>query len=81
MSSVKVYWVHFERQSMPSFLNLSVGVTARSEGDVRVIVATAFAEGRITSVKVVEDVATLDQGHVLPNMGNIFRRGMVSDWL
>ena len=55
MSSVKVYWVHFERQSMPSFLNLSVGVTARSEGDVRVIVATAFAEGRITSVKVVEE--------------------------
>ncbi len=73
---MKPYWVLFERRSAPTFLNLGVGVTAISEDDARRMVALAFPEGRVASLTVIQDVAILDQGHVLPNMGNILIRGV-----
>ena len=57
-------------------MNLGVGVTARSEDDARALVETAFPEARIASLASVDDVSALDQGHVAPNMGNIFARGI-----
>jgi hypothetical protein len=73
---MKVYWVTLERTSGPSVLNLGAGVTARSEEDARRLLEAAFADHRIVGLDVVEDVRTLDQGHVAPNMGNIFIRGV-----
>jgi hypothetical protein len=71
------YWVKFEHVSRPSIFNSGMGVTARSEIDAREIVVAAIGdEPRITSVVVIENMASLDQGHVIPNMGNIFIRGI-----
>jgi hypothetical protein len=71
------YWVTFEKLPRPSIFGLGFGVTARSELDAREIVVAAIGEKpRIMSVAVIEDIASLDQGHVIPNMGNIFARGI-----
>ena len=76
MSDMKPYWVMFERLATPTFLKMGVGVTARSESDARAIVAAAFSEARITTIEAVEGVGSLDQDHVVPNMGNMLRRGV-----
>jgi hypothetical protein len=39
-------------------------------------VAAAFGPLAVKSIAIVDDVATLDQGHVRPNMGSIFARGI-----
>ena len=70
------YWVAFERLPLPTVLNMGAGVTARSAEDARQIATAAFPEARIVSVTVVDDAASLDQGHVVPNMGNILVRGV-----
>jgi hypothetical protein len=45
--------------------------------DARAIVVSAIGEEpRITSIVVIEDFASLDQGHVIPNMGDYSLRGI-----
>ena len=73
---MQTYWVTFERLPYPTVLNRGAGVTARSGDDARRIANAAFAEAKIVSLAVVNDAATLDQGHVIPNMGSIFIRGV-----
>jgi hypothetical protein len=73
------FWITLEvpREKGPTPLRLGVGVTATSEADARHLFTAAFgSEYRIASMKPLEDVATLEQDHVVPNMGNIFRRGI-----
>jgi hypothetical protein len=70
------YWAKFERFNEPTFLNVGVGVTARSEDDARRLVEAAFPEARIASLALVDDVSALDQGRVVSNMGNILARGI-----
>jgi hypothetical protein len=59
---------------------LGFGVTAQSAGDAERLLASAgFVRGRdFEVVEVVEnvDVRTLDQNHVLPNMGPPHTRGV-----
>jgi hypothetical protein len=69
------YWITFEKQQMPSVLNLSVGVTAYCEADARKLVAEVFDQ-RIVAVEVIADMRSIDQNHVAPNMGNHFERGI-----
>jgi hypothetical protein len=56
-------------------LNLGVGVTAYSEADARKLVAEVF-DAAIIAVEVITDMQSIDQGHVAPNMGNHFERGI-----
>lgn len=54
-----------------------VGVTARSEEDALSLLRDAFGgEREPSSVKPIHDASELDQGHVVPNMGNWLRRGI-----
>ncbi len=73
---MRPYWVTFERLEDFNTLSLGAGVTAHDPDDVNSLVASAFGQLEIRSIAVVEDVATLDQGQVRPNMGNIFIRGI-----
>lgn len=54
-----------------------VGITARSEADALGLFEVAFGhERRATLVKPVHNASELDQGHVIPNMGNWLKRGI-----
>ncbi len=64
------YWI--ECEDAPG-----VGITARSEADALDLLNAAFGgERRAREVKPIHDASELDQGHVVPNMGNWLRRGV-----
>ena len=73
---MQVFWATFQQAANPSPLNLGAGVTARSESDARAIVEAAFDGAMLVNLRPVEDVSTLEAGHVRPNMGDIFVRGI-----
>ena len=70
------YWVTFEGLEDLHELGLGVGVTAHGPDDAGSLIATVFGPLTIKTISVVDDVTTLDQGHVRPNMGSIFIRGI-----
>ena len=71
------YWITFERTPTPTLFNLGVGITARSEEDARELLATTIHDApAIVNVTIIKDMRDLDQGHVMPNMGNWFCRGI-----
>jgi hypothetical protein len=64
------YWINVKDR-------LGVGITVYSDADAVEIFARAFGStDTIVSVEVIKDVNDLDQNHVVPNMGNWFRRGI-----
>ncbi len=73
---MRPYWVTFERLRDFSRLGLGVGVTGHDPDDALSLVEKAFGPLTVKTITVVEDVALLDQGHVRPNMGSIFVRGI-----
>jgi len=71
------YWITIERGPEPTPLNLGAGITAISEADARVLFAETFEPVcRIERIVAVTDIRDIEQGHVVPNMGNWFRRGV-----
>jgi hypothetical protein len=74
------YWIRFQKADHPTWWNLGCGVTAYTRDD-----AIGLAQ-RLVSVEstmpeiadIVEDVNVqdLDQNHVVPNMGDVARRGI-----
>ena len=73
---MQVYWIKFAPIAQPCAENLGVGVTAWDDEDARRLALQAFSDREVASVTVVNDVRTLDEGHVRPTMGNIFARGI-----
>jgi hypothetical protein len=75
------YWITFEfgpSDLVPAGAGMGVGVTAVSLDDALVMVEGLF-EGALPPVREVltdVDVSLLDAGHVLPNIGNVLRRGV-----
>lgn len=68
--AVRPYWI-------PISGRLGVGVTAYSEADALSLFEVAFGSGKQHGVPTpVVDLADLDQGHVIPNMGNHLKRGI-----
>ena len=74
---MKRYWIEFSKDpghELPLFAARGVGVTARTKEDALNIVYSSILAGhpRPAVAKLIEDVdiATLDEGHVRPNMGN-----------
>ncbi|WKL57783.1 hypothetical protein Q1W73_02025 [Asticcacaulis sp. ZE23SCel15] len=61
-------------------LNIGCGITACDESDAISLINERLSLERehleIASISAVDDVSTLDASHVLPNMGNIFLRGI-----
>ena len=72
---MRPYWVEF-RNAPLSALRLGMGVTAYSEADARDLVGQAVPGQTISDIRPVERVADLEQGHVVPNIGNILVRGI-----
>jgi hypothetical protein len=71
-----IYWIKVAPTKRPMPLNLGIGVTAHDEADARTLTRLLVGERAIVSIEIVEDVTSLDQAHVRPNMGNIFARGV-----
>ena len=74
---MKRYWFEFDLggcESPPLGISRGCGVTAQSQGDAIKIIQEKVFFGRdlppLTAVVEDVDVATLDEGHVRPNMGN-----------
>jgi hypothetical protein len=73
------YWITFPHSERPTPLNLGCGVTAESEQTAIEMVRARVFQGQAFEIeRVVEDVSVsdLDQGHVVPNMGNPMLRGI-----
>jgi hypothetical protein len=76
------YWFEFDWGESPPIRpeRLGCGVTAFDREDaLRLLARTAFASEEIPPIsRVIEDidVRTLDEGHVLPNMGPASERGV-----
>jgi hypothetical protein len=73
------YWITFKRSERPTPLNLGCGVTAESEQAAIQLVSSRVFNGSAFEIEhIVENVsvADLDQGHVVPNMGNPVLRGI-----
>ena len=73
---LRPYWVQLARRPEPTPLNIGIGVTAASEEESRAMVLQAVEDADIVSVSPVLDATELDQGHVVPNMGNLLVRGI-----
>lgn len=74
------YWFAFASSTTPSGLTLGCGITAFDEGDAKRLlqekVFSVFGSAEIVGVISDVDVRTLDEGHVLPNMGSPANRGV-----
>ena len=68
---MRPYWITTDRT-----MSLGVGVTARSEEDAIDLLRQVWPADRIVSIHAISDIRELDQGHVVPNMGNWLRRGI-----
>lgn len=67
---MRPYWIN--RQG-----RLGAGITAYSEADALALFAAAFgADEAPGPLRPILDAAELDQGHVIPNMGNMLKRGI-----
>jgi hypothetical protein len=88
---MKAYWIKFEtmaafrfksedgvvvKKTVPSSFNLGMGVTARDEADAIFLAQFIVGNRAVASISPVINADTLDQGHVRPNMGNMFVRGI-----
>lgn len=73
------FWFEFEK-ALGNTNFKSIGVTAWTFGDAFVIIKERFDAGEAlpNALKIIEDVdiTTLDQNHVIPNMGAPTVRGI-----
>jgi hypothetical protein len=71
------YWIRISPKDDPTPLHLGVGITAHSEEDARALFVAAFGSAvQIQNIEPIENMQRLDQKHVVPNMGNVFTRGI-----
>jgi hypothetical protein len=58
-------------------MSRGVGITAHSEGDAIVLFRLAWPTSyKIVAIEPIEDMQTIDQEHVAPNMENWLKRGI-----
>jgi len=74
------FWFRFGPAVEPSFIRRGCGITARDLDDAkRLLRDRIFQGGEVPPIsEIVEgvDVSTLDQTHVIPNMGDCTLRGI-----
>ncbi|MEM9466992.1 MAG: hypothetical protein AAGA90_16590 [Actinomycetota bacterium] len=83
MFSLRRCWIRFEGddQDLPDGTALGCGVTAIDLKDAIELINRLLFDGMAASIsEIVEDVdvSTFDEGHLLPNLGDVKRRGI---WL
>ena len=78
-----VYWIRFKKQAGDTYSlvsSLACGVTAYDYQDaLRIVRECVFDNAPLPEIEaIIEDVdlATLDEGHVVPNMSLPLRRGV-----
>lgn len=80
MGELRRFWFTFKNPPPFNPLGLGCGVTARDHADaIEILTAKVFGKTSVLFVEtVIEDVdiQTLDQDHVLPNMGFVTNRGV-----
>lgn len=80
MKGLRRFWFRFAGLSRPSALTLGCGVTAHDQEDaLKVLRERVFAQGSFPAIlECLEDVdvSTLDERHVLPNLGDVTARGI-----
>jgi hypothetical protein len=80
MKTLRRYWFDFEAIAEPSPLNLGCGVTAHDYDDAVALLTSHVLSGqpllRIRRVLSDIDISTLDEKHVLPNIGSVLVRGI-----
>jgi hypothetical protein len=80
--TLRRFWITFKATALdlPLGAGGGVGVTAHGYRDALTILQSdLFPSERLPEVdSVIEDVdvSQLDENHVIPNMGNVFRRGI-----
>jgi hypothetical protein len=72
------YWFTFDPRRGPSRLRLGCGVTAANYDDALVLLKQLALEDANAIAGCIEDVdvSTLDERHILPNIGDVTRRGI-----
>lgn len=69
---MRPYWIKTDQPMTRGY-----GVTARSTEDALELLRVGIpGEYAIIEIMSVDNIELLDQGHVVPNMGNILRRGI-----
>jgi hypothetical protein len=80
MKNLKRYWFTFQKFSRPTPLNAGCGVTAFNRDDAITILREYVfkKEKNLEWISLIEgiDISTLDQRHVLPNIGDVAKRGI-----
>jgi hypothetical protein len=80
MNALTRYWFEFEKSPKPTALNLGCGVTAHDYDDAMQMIKEFFRPGRpipmVTRFVQDVDLSSLDQKHVLPNIGSVVTRGV-----
>jgi hypothetical protein len=80
MKALKRYWFQFEKSDKPNPLNLGCGVTAFDYDDAIDLLRQRVFAGkempRIVGHREDVDVRTLDNKHILPNIGSVTIRGI-----
>jgi hypothetical protein len=80
MTLLKRFWFKFAKSERPTALNIGCGITAYdlpdAEGILREKVFPSYGEQAIQEVVENVDIATLEEKHVRPNMGNPAARGV-----
>lgn len=80
MKSLRRFWFNFEKLGNPTPLNLGCGVTAYDYDDATSLLRDRVFVGQelpmIAGCIEDIDVSTLDEKHVLPNMGLVTVRGI-----
>ena len=80
--TLRRFWIEFEpplgKHMHPGLTKANCGVTAVDFDDALSLLNHVFPNGLPNIGRVIEDVdvSTLEQGHVLPNMGNVLVRGI-----
>ncbi|WP_428679500.1 hypothetical protein [Sphingopyxis sp.] len=66
---LRPYWIGVEG-------SYGIGVTAKDEKEALALAAHALGASDVKSIDPLSSMSELDQGHVIPNMGNWFKRGV-----
>jgi len=67
--TLRPYWITVDGR-------LGIGVTGQNEEDALALAASALGSSTVASIRPLLAMTELDQGHVVPNMGNWFERGV-----
>jgi hypothetical protein len=73
---MKVFWIRFADAPSYSPMQRGMGVTAYNENDAAALIHAAVGAVTVAQITEVKSIDELEQNHVVPNMGNFFRRGI-----